>query len=66
MKKMSVKATQNANGGRWKCGYCGAKYWSFKACVLHQECPAGRCFGNYLGSANRYGKTMQLKISWCW
>ncbi len=37
MKKMSVKATQSANGGRWKCNYCGKKTILWYSCYHHQD-----------------------------
>lgn len=58
MRKMSVAATRNANGGRWKCGYCGAKYLVRFAIWGHQHLTPGRCSLNYALNGE--------KISWCW
>lgn len=57
MKKMSIKTAQNANGGRWRCNYCGAKYWVYSAAWGHQNLTTGRCVWKALGRTN---------ISWCW
>ena len=37
MKKMSVKATQNANGGSYHCDYCGQATWGASAMKSHQR-----------------------------
>ncbi len=38
MKKMSVKATQQANGGYQKCNYCGHTFRNTLCVRLHQRC----------------------------
>ena len=57
MKKMTVEATKQANGGRWRCNYCGAKYWTYGSCWGHQVLTTGRCCWTALG---------RVDISWCW
>ncbi len=55
MKKMSVKATQQANGGRWKCKYCGKKTTIWATMHWHQE------------TAHWYDVIYNgYKYSWCW
>ncbi len=55
MKRMSVKAMQQANGGRWKCKYCNKKYLTWLGACAHQN------------SAHWYDVVMKgMKISWCW
>ena len=58
MKKMSIESTKKSNGGRWKCGYCGAKYWVYAAAWGHQHLTGGRCSLRYVFGGE--------KISWCW
>jgi len=56
MKKMSVKATQNANGGRRKCKYCGKK----TACWITMRMHQNSAHWWEIVNGGGYGST------WCW
>ncbi len=64
MKRMSVKAMQQANGGRWKCNYCGQISWTITGVKSHQilRHNAGSSWIPYW----YVGMSRPFNYSWCW
>lgn len=65
MKKMTIEAMRNVNGGRWRCNYCGSVFWT-RTGVEYHSMQDHHAASSWLPGWYGWGWERPFNISWCW